>query len=370
MTAPVLVSCGEASGDRIVARVAKAVAGRRALFGMAGRAGASSGVELVVDAERVAVMGLADVVAIAPRLLRAFRVLQAESDRREPGSALLVGFTEFNQRLGSWLRKRGVRVVWCAAPQVWAWREGRLRTLRASVDQMAVLLPFEEALWRAHGYDVQFVGHPCVESTRWQAPRMPGRVAVLCGSRGSEVRRTGCVLIRAAAAWIERHPGWEAQAIEAPGLEPGAAQVLRACAASCAIEVVTGDDEHGAAGLLEDFDLALCVSGTASLEAAASGALPVVAYRFDALSAAVARRVVRTPHIALPNVILGERAFPELVQGDVRVERVVQEAETMLDGWDGIASAARRVRDAITVEDGRDFGGRMAAMINPPSWAE
>jgi lipid-A-disaccharide synthase len=194
---------------------------------------------------------------------------------------------------------------------------------------------------------------------------MPGRIAVLCGSRASEVRRTGCVLIQSAAAWIERHPGWQAQAIEAPGLEPSASRELRRCATACGVEVVQGDDGDGAAGLLHNFDLALCVSGTASLEAAASGALPLVAYRFDALSAAVARRVLRTSHIALPNVILGERAFAELVQDEVSVERVVKEAETMLTRWESITDAARRVREAMQVQAGGEFGERLAGMITP-----
>jgi lipid-A-disaccharide synthase len=330
---------------------------------MAGRASALSGVERVVDGDRLAVMGLSDVVGKLPRVWGAWQTLRTEAIRRRPSAALLVGFTEFNQRLGRWLRARGTRVVWCGAPQVWAWRSSRLHTLRDSADRLAVMLPFERELWRSHGHDAEFVGHPCVEASRWSAPRQTGKVAVLCGSRASEVHRTGTVLLEAAALWVSRHRGWRAETIEAQGLDPRVSEALHREAARWSVQVVKGDPIEGAAPLLADFDLAFCVSGTASLEAAVSGTPPVVAYRFDALTAAVATRLVKTPHIALPNIVLSARSFPELVQGDVTAERIVREAQGMLSQGQACAEACKRVREAMTIGDGMDFGERVAAML-------
>jgi len=354
-----LVSSGEPSGDRLVSRVLSA-SGWTA-FGMGGAPVAAAGAELVVRSESLAVMGLADVAGAGMRLLSAWQVLTSEAERRRPEVALLAGFTEFNQRLGAWLRSRGTRVVWCGAPQVWAWRRSRLRSMRESADAIGVLLPFEEELWRSHGYDARYVGHPSLESCGWREPRAPGRLAVLCGSRPGEVERLSAPLLEAARLFVQRHAGWEAVAVVSPSLPARLRERIESDA--CGIPIELGDEVEGAAPRLAEFDLALAASGTVCLEAALSGTPPVIAYRFDPVTAALGRMLIKTEHIGLPNVVLGRRAFPELLQGDVNPESIAAAADGVVDGLGNAARDCRAVRDAMMREDRKSYGERVTELL-------
>ena len=183
-----LLVCGaEPSSDRIASMTLSALSNAGAnlqSFGVGGEASQASGMEVLEPLTGLAAMGWIPATRRAWALQRAFRVLVRECRRRRPGQALLIGFTSFNQALGRELRSMGIRVLWCVAPQVWAWRPSRLDTLRHSVDRLAVLFPFEEPLWRRHGYDVHYVGHPAVELTTYaDSTSFPPRLAVMMGSR-------------------------------------------------------------------------------------------------------------------------------------------------------------------------------------------
>jgi lipid-A-disaccharide synthase len=185
---------GEASGDRAAAAVVSRLGVPS--FGIGGPALEASGTELLADLRGFTAMGLSELAGRAARIARAFaRVAHAG---RRARAALLVGYTEFNARLAPRLHRHGVRVLWYGAPQVWAWRRGRARSLRRHIDRMAVVLPFEEALWREEGVDAHYVGHPARDTTaldRDTARRALGltpraaAVAILPGSRPHEVRR-------------------------------------------------------------------------------------------------------------------------------------------------------------------------------------
>jgi lipid-A-disaccharide synthase len=363
MTRPILVSSGEPSGDRIVARVAAAARGHLEMFGMGGRASVEAGVEIVADSARLGVMGLSDVLWKGAAVARAQQTLRRQWARRDARVALLVGFTEFHRLLGRWLRARGARVVWCGAPQVWAWRASRLHAMRACADVMAVLFAFEEPLWRRWGYETRHVGHPMMDCTRMADPREPCSLAVLCGSRTSEVLRTGLMLLRAAGRWTHAHSDWSASTIVSGGLEEGVRRQISDVAQQNGVRVIEADAVEGAAPLLHDFDLCFSVSGTASLEAAVSGAAPVVAYRLDPMGALAARVLVRTPWIALPNVILQRGAFPELVQGKATADGVLLQGASLLSNLQQARQACRQVRAAMEVGDGKEFGARVAALL-------
>lgn len=366
MSSALLVSAGEASGDRILARCVAALGPRVRALGMGGPALEAAGGLVHVPWRELSAMGIVDVVVRARRLRHAYRGLVQLAREHSPGAALLVGFTEFNQKLGVALRRLGIPVLWCVAPQVWAWRSSRLRTLRASVDRMAVILPFEEALWTNHGYDARYVGHPALDSTSWQPTKPVDRraIAVLCGSRDDEARRLGRVLIEAAARWVKRHQGWQADLLLSPALSARREQELTRVATQHGVGVVNGDPIEGAATRLCAYELALCASGTASLEAVLSACPPTVAYRVDWLTAVVARLAVQTPHIALPNILIGERAFPEFVQSAVTVEALVAACEATLSGWDERIAACRRVRQMLAPEGDGSFGQRVADRLS------
>lgn len=318
--------------------------------------------------ETLAEMG-PDATLRARSLLVTFMKLRGFVRRARPRAALLVGFSEFNARLGPWLRRRGVKVLWYSPPQVWAWRGGRAARLVHAADHMALTLPFEEALWRRHGANASYVGHPALEripalsdeqltsldgapsgneqptsrggarpeDERLDSPRGAAtpaarpRIALLPGSRAGELKRHVPVLL--AAERLLAAQGFECALSAAEGLPPGAASWLQREAQRAGVPIRPGD----IASALNGAALSLVCSGTASLEAALSGVPPVIFYRLEGLTGWVLRRVVSTAHIGLPNVVLGRRAFPELVGAEVTAARLTEAALGLLQ-----ASAAAR----------------------------
>ena len=361
---PLLVSAGEASGDRIAALALRALGKRVNPFGMGGDGCRQAGADLIVHLSEVAVMGWLPVVRRVHTLMHAQHRLQEQALLRGAPVALLVGFTSFNQRLGRRLRERGIRVLWCVAPQAWAWRPSRLSTLRASVDRLAVILPFEEALWRERGYSVSYVGHPAVEATRWRTDEGgPKRLVVLTGSRDQEVRATAGPMLQAARDWCDGHASWQAETVVAGSLSRRCGQWLQGIADRWAIPHVQADPVWGAAQRLHHYRLALCASGTASLEAALAGVPPVVGYRCDPVTAWLARRLVRTAHMALPNILLGRRTFPELLQHELTPPRIVAALQAVEANWIEHHDACARVRGQLETDDARSFGEKVAALV-------
>ena len=191
-----LVVAGEQSGDAAAAAVVNRLAPslRANVFGMGGAALAAAGVELVGDLRSTTAMGFASVARRAAQIGSAFVKLTRASSQRRPTAALLVNYTEFNLRLASRLHAAGTRVLWYGAPQIWAWREGRVKNLRPHVDRLAVILPFEEALWRGHGVDARYVGHPAQEARRL--------------SRGDGRRSRRASAPGRAGSWCRHAAGW------------------------------------------------------------------------------------------------------------------------------------------------------------------
>jgi lipid-A-disaccharide synthase len=334
-----LVVAGEASGDRAAAAVLARLDGVRA-FGLGGPAIAGAGAELVGDMRASTALGIGEAAARAGSVLRAWRRVVREARRRRPRAALLVNYSEFNGRLAPALRRAGVRVLWYGAPQVWAWRANRVESLRRSVDRMALVLPFEEELWRRAGVDAHYVGHPALETpclARDEAravldmTRTASAVAVLPGSRPHEVRSLLEPMLDAYQAVRSDRASVDARVLVAPSLDASTQRWLAAVCAARRVPTFEVDPRGGAMPMMRAFDAALCASGTASLEAALAGAIPVVAYRVGLATELTARVFVRTPHYALPNVLLGRGQFVELLQRDARADRLASALGDALD---------------------------------------
>jgi lipid-A-disaccharide synthase len=334
-----LIVAGEASGDRAAAAVVRRLPGVRA-FGLGGPALAGAGVDLVDDLRRWTAMGVGEMGLRSARVLLAGTRLAAAVRARRPQAALLANYSEFNSRLAPRLHAAGVRVLWYGAPQVWAWRPGRVEHLRRTIDRMALMLPFEEALWRKAGVDAHYVGHPCVETTPLDRSAARGAlgmtpfasaVAILPGSRPHEVRRLLVPMLEAYERVRADRASVDARVLVAPSIDGATrAWVQRTCAARH-LGTFDVDPYVGATSILSAFDAALCASGTASLEAALARAVPIVAYRVALATELAARALVRTAHVALPNVLLGRRAFAELLQRDARAPRIADALADALD---------------------------------------
>ncbi|MGH7270070.1 MAG: lipid-A-disaccharide synthase [Polyangiaceae bacterium] len=366
-----LVVAGEASGDRAAAAVLARLP-RMHTFGMGGRAMARAGVDLVSDLCASTALGVGEPLSRSWEVLRAWRAVLRAARVRKPRAALLVNYTEFNMRVAPRLHAAGVPVVWYGAPQVWAWRPQRTRTLRRFVDRMAVMLPFEEALWRAAGVDAHYVGHPAVEgavldraSARIALGMTPyaAAIAVLPGSRPHEVRRLLVPMLDAYESIRADRASVDARVLVAPSLD----EITRAwLIETCAVKRVTTfdvDPTVGAVGVLRAFDASLCASGTGSLEAALARAVPIVSYRVGVATELTARALLSIPNVALPNVLLGRRAFPELVQRDATPVRIAAALADVLDRRDAFVAACREVEAALG--DERTPSLAVARMLMP-----
>ncbi len=329
-----LLVAGEASGDlhagRLLAELRR-LAPSWAAWGMGGDELRTAGLEAIVDCSEIAVVGVAEALRVLPRARRAFRELLAEVDRRGTRSALLVDSPEFNLRLARALRRRGVRIVYYISPQVWAWRRRRVHDIRRLVDRMLVLFPFEADFYRQHGVDVVNVGHPLVDEVPllpqvWEADPRPStfRLALLPGSRVSEVEANAPPMLDAAALLAAEFPlvvRW----IRAPGLpQELVARVL--ADRGLEIEIVDGERFGAVAGS----HLALCASGTATLEVGLLGTPMIVVYRLARGTYWLGRMMVRLPHISLVNLVLGSGVVPELLQREASGGRIAAVARDLL----------------------------------------
>jgi lipid-A-disaccharide synthase len=321
---------GESSGDQLGAALITALrarVGALECFGVAGPKMAAAGCETWESAESLALMGLTEVLPHLPRLLR----LRAELTRRlleaRPDVFIGIDAPEFNLRLAPRLRAAGIPTVQYVAPQVWAWRQGRVRRIGRACDLVLCLLPFETGFYARHGVAAEFVGHPLADAIPLVADRTGARaalglapeatvVALLPGSRVGEVSRLAADFL-AAAAWIaDRRPEVRFVAPMASARAREAFQ--RKCTEAPELPVVMITDGQ-AQQVLAACDGALVASGTATLETLLSRRVMVVAYRLGAVTAFLLRRLrlVKVPYFSQPNLLLGRAFVPEFFQESV-----------------------------------------------------
>jgi lipid-A-disaccharide synthase len=332
-----LVSCGEASGDLYAAELVRHLRQRGrevAVFGLGGDRLRAEGGSLVAHVRDLAVVGLLEVVKHLPRIRGVFRALLERADAERPDLAVLIDYPDFNLRLARALKQRDIPVVYYVSPQVWAWRRGRIRDIRATVDRMIVIFPFEEPLYREAGVPVTFVGHPLVDVVRPAAdpgaflasqgldPTRPV-LALLPGSRPSEVAHNVPPIAAALPIILGRRPDVQPAVAVAPGLPGVALEPLRAAGAT----LVDGQ-AHALVGAAR---AGVVASGTATVEAALLGLPMVVVYRLSALTYALGKPFVRVPHYAMANLIAGRAVVRELIQGGFRPEAVAEEALALLE---------------------------------------
>jgi lipid-A-disaccharide synthase len=332
-----LLSCGEPSGDLYAGALLDQL---RALcpgidaFGMGGPQFAAAGGRLVADYRGLAVTGLTEALSIVPQSLATIRRLVDAARDTRPDAVVLVDFPDFNFLLMSRLKKLGVPIVYYISPQLWAWRPGRMKKIRALADRVLVIFPFEEALYRNAGVPVEFVGHPLVDlavtaETREAVLARLGlaagapTVAVLPGSRRNEVQRILPDLVAAARLIRERVPAVQFVFARAPHLGDELFEPIRQVPHAAVVEGQTD-------AALASADVALTASGTATVQTALHDTPMVVVYRLSPMTYRLGRPFVRVNTFAMVNLIAGERLVPELIQNAFTPEAVADEAVSML----------------------------------------
>lgn len=362
------LSAGEPSGDLHGARLAEALRSRwpdAELYGLGGDRMAAAGVELLAHVDQLAVMGFAEVLRHLPYFAGVMRRVRRELAVRRPDVVIPIDYPGFNLRLARHARASGVPVLYYIAPQVWAWHRSRMRQLARDTDRIAVILPFEEALFSATGARATFVGHPLTDQAAPVQERGsfmealgldPARplLALFPGSRAQEVKRQIATFTATADLVREQRPHVQ------PVLAESAAVPAGAYAGAACPRTPDGWTllHHAAAALVK--------SGTSTLQAALAGTPLVVTYRMHPLTYFLARRLVRVPHVGLVNLVAGARIAPELIQAEATPTRLAAALLPLLDegaARDAAVAGLQRVRDALMPEQpGRTTAERVAEL--------
>jgi len=336
----VMIVAGEASGDAIAAGLIDAVREQRpgARFeGVAGPRMEAAGCRALYPSDRLAVVGLTEVLRHFGDIREVFNGLKRRLREDPPDLLVCVDLPDFNLRLARVAKRAGVPVVYYVSPQVWAWRRGRVRGIGRVVDHMLVIFPFEMEVYEAAGVPVTYVGNPIVERLAEVPDRQAARerlglaaeapvVALLPGSRRSEVLRMAPVLLEAAELLEPRFPGIR---FVLPVAGPEVAQVLDEVQAEMGpAGLVRCDDSITATAAA---DCAAVTSGTATLETAVVGTPLIVLYKLSPVTFWLARRLVRVSYIGMVNLIAGREVAPELIQGDAEPQTVAETLAELLE---------------------------------------
>lgn len=343
----VMISCGEPSGDLYAATLAtelRRVDSSIAITGFGGDRLRQAGADLVGDFSGLSVTGLVEVARLLPRTYATYRRLVADARENRPDVFVAVDFPDFNFRLARAVRRLGVPVVYYISPQLWAWRPGRMKTMKRIADRVLVIFPFEEEIYRQAGVPVEWVGHPLLDQARPSRPRGEWRarigisanvptIALLPGSRANEVREILPPLIASANLIRARRGSVQFVVARAPHL---ADELFTPATGQPGMRVVEGltDDVLAAA------DLALLASGTVTVQAALHECPMVVVYRLAPLTYRLGKPFVRVDTYAMANLVAGQRVVPELIQDAFTPEAVAREAVDILTN-EGRASRMR-----------------------------
>jgi lipid-A-disaccharide synthase len=358
----IMIVAGEASGDAHGAALVKAIREQAPFdvhfFGAAGENLRAAGVETIVRADDLAIMGLAEIARAVPMFWGVLRCLVSAARDRRPDLVILVDFPDFNLRLAAALKRRGFKIVYYVSPQIWAWRGYRIRQIRRNVDLMLSILPFEKKWYAERGYEkIEFVGNPLAASIAPGVGREefcrahaldPTRpiVSLLAGSRRKEVAKILPEMLRAVQKVHESRPDVQFVVAVAPTRTKEASQNIIDSAGKLPSLLVVKDETRAAVGIS---DAAIVASGTATLETALLGTPLAVVYKVSAQNWHLFRHFIKVPHFGLVNLIAGERLAAELIQNDCSGDKIGAEILRLLD---------RQVNESMRARL-RDVAGRL-----------
>ncbi|MBF0471182.1 MAG: lipid-A-disaccharide synthase [Gammaproteobacteria bacterium] len=335
-----MVIAGEASGDQHAALVISEAQQRIPdlhFFGIGGENMRRSGVEVIVDSAQMAVVGLFEVLAHFRTLYAALEQMRQLLRQRRPQLLLLVDYPDFNLRLAKSAKALGIPVLYYISPQIWAWRQHRVHTIKKRVDHMAVIFPFEVPFYRDAGVPVTFVGHPlrdevnCTHSVaearkKYQLGDQEVVIGLFPGSRRSELKRLLPLLLESGHQLQQKIPKIRFLLPLASTLGEEDIQSISAFQ-ELKIEVTQGDIYR----VMRSCDLVITASGTVTLELALLETPMIVIYRVNPLSYKLMSRMIRVKHIALCNIVAGERVVPELIQDDATPEKIASTAIQLIE---------------------------------------
>jgi lipid-A-disaccharide synthase len=333
----VAVLAGEASGDQHGAKLVSAMQQKHPeLFfcGMGGDSLRQAGVRIVVEASELTVVGITEVFAKIPALLKGIAKIKKLLKSLKPDLLILIDFPDFNLHIAAFAKKLGIPVLYYISPQIWAWRRGRVKRIGKLVDHMAVILPFEQLFYQEHNVPATFVGHPLLDSNlpangpELKAGPQDGTVIGLVpGSRENEIIRHLPVMLDSAGILKERLKQVTFLISHAPSVELRRIQtIIEGHRLRAEIDVISDDVEK----VFERSDVIVAASGTVTLQAAIHGMPMVIIYKVSPISFWLGKALVRVPNIGLVNLVAGEQLVPELVQHEANAANIASTLESML----------------------------------------
>jgi lipid-A-disaccharide synthase len=333
-----MLSCGEASGDLYAGALVAALRRREPdidVFGLGGEQFKAAGGRLIADFHGLSVTGLTEALSVVPRSFATMRRLVAAAREHQPHALVVIDYPDFNFRLMARIKKLGIPVVYYISPQLWAWRAGRMKTMKRVVDRVLPIFPFEESLYQREKVDVRFVGHPLIDLAQPRFTRDaylrklnldPAKpvLALLPGSRANELEQLGSVMAQAIPLIANQVPNLQFVIARAPNQHDGHFDVFGLSGVTLRITEGETDD------VLNASDAVITASGTATVQTALHGKPMAVVYKVSPMTYRLAKRMTLVDTYAMVNLIAGERVVVELIQDACTAPAVATEAARLL----------------------------------------
>lgn len=326
----VMIIAGEPSGDLHGAALVRALKEKDpSLFicGIGSEMLKDAGARIIMDSSKMAVMGITDVVFRLPVILKGMAAAKGVLKHFKPDLLILIDYPGFNLKVAEYAKKRGIPVLYYISPKIWAWRQKRAKKIRAVVDHMALILPFEQAFYRRFDVPVTYVGNPLVDYTEVPVKREPETredvriVGLLPGSRNGEVSRLLPVMLKAAHILAGENGNWKfiiSQARSVPYEK--LSRIVEDCPGDAVFEIETGPVNR----VFQRADFIVAASGTVTLEAAIHGTPMIIVYKMSGLSYHIGKLLIKVNHVGLASLIAGKEVAPELLQDDANPETVAE----------------------------------------------
>jgi lipid-A-disaccharide synthase len=367
-----MISAGEASGDlhgANLVRAARELDPSVEFYGLGGERMQKAGTELLFDLEHMSLMGITEVLSSLGQVFSTLGTLKKSLKKEKPDALVLIDYPDFNFRLAKAARKAGVPVIYYICPQIWAWRTGRIKKMAKLVDRRVVVFPFEVDFYAKHGLSADFVGHPLLDAMAPPRPKSEVKVELgfdperellllMPGSRRHLAAELTPVMLEAAWTLGKKRPGLQLAVARADTMPADFLDDLLADGPED-LKVIAGQSH----ALQNAADAAMVASGTSTVETALMLTPMVVVYRMSRVSYLLGRLLVDTEHIAMANLIAGERIVPELIQHEAEPMRMAAELERIMgdpEAHERVTAGLARVRERL---GGPGASRRAAALV-------
>ena len=375
-----MIIAGEASGDMHGAKLAQAIkyhASDSFLFGIGGNAMQMEGVRLIVNAKTLSVVGITEVFAKLPTIYRALATVKKALCSLKPDLLILIDFPDFNFHVAAVAKKLNIPILYYISPQIWAWRQNRVKKIKRLVDHMAVILPFEARFYQEHNVPVTFVGHPLLDrilpklnSQSTATPSKEPVIGLLPGSREKEVSTLLPVMLGAAKIIKEHLPAARFIVSCSESLQDNLVMdVVSQYASTLEIEIIRGSVSE----VFRQSRMLVAASGTVTLEAALYGIPMVIVYKVSPLSYWLGKRLIKVKHIGIVNLIVQKELLPELIQDNASPRTIAETVIAMINDQDRLRRIEKElssIRDLLGGAGASDRVARIALdLIGQPSLA-